>query len=148
MKKIAAACFIFAVLFIGTVFAKETITAEVDKLKVTTDDEVTYKLNIVSQKENSSFPQLPDFKGFQVVSQAQSTTVSFQKGQPDVLMTYVYILVPNAAGKFTIGPSSVKINGKAYSTQSFEIEVTQGKNPPQPKQPEEEPDEGQPKVTL
>jgi hypothetical protein len=147
MKKIAAACFIIAIFFIGAACANETIKAEVDKLKITTDDEVTYKLNIVSDRNNTSYPKLPDFKGFDVISQAQSTTVSFQKGQPDVLMTYVYILAPTAAGKFTIGPSSVKISGKVYSTQSFEIEVTQGKNLPAP-QPEEEPEEEQPKVTL
>ena len=106
--------------------------AEVDKAKASTDDEITYKLNIVSDKNNTSDPQLPDFKGFQVISQAQSTTVSFQKGRPDVLMTYVYILVPIAPGKFTIGPSSVKISGKSYSTRSFDIEVTQGEGPPKP----------------
>ena len=147
MKKIAAAWLIFAFFFIGAACAKETIQAEVDKVKVTTDDQITYKLNIVSDKDNPSYPQLPDFKGFGVLSQAQSTTVSFQKGQEDVFMTYVYILVPTAVGKFTIGPSSVKINGKVYSTRSFDIEVTQGKNHPK-SEPEEAPDQEYPKVTL
>lgn len=132
MKKIAAALMILAFFFIGSASAQEKIMAEVDKAKASTDDEITYKLNIVSDKNNTSDPQLPDFKGFQVISQAQSTTVSFQKGRPDVLMTYVYILVPIAPGKFTIGPSSVKISGKSYSTRSFDIEVTQGEGPPKP----------------
>jgi hypothetical protein len=148
MKKMIMAWLIFAVLFIGgAACAQEKITAEVDKLKLATDDELTYKLNIVSDKTNTAFPKIPDFKGFRVISQAQSTTVSFQKDRPDVLMTYVYILVPSAPGKFTIGPSSVRIAGKDYSSRSFDIEVTQGKNPPNPV-PEDNSDEEHPKTTL
>ena len=140
MKKIAAAWLIFAFFFISASFAGEIIKAEVDKLKAATDEEIIYKLNIILEKNTRSNPQLPDFKGFKVISQAQSTTVSFQEGQSDILMTHVYILIPVAAGKFTIGPSSIKVDGKVYSTSSFEIEVTQSKKPPRP-EPDQESDE-------
>jgi hypothetical protein len=47
-------------------------------------------------------------------------------------------LSPRQIGKFKIEPSQIKVKGQTYSTQAFEIEVTQGKATPK-NHPEEKP---------
>lgn len=142
-------------LFIVTAFADTSIKAEMDKVKISTDESLTYKLIITSTEKNIPAVQLPDFKGFSVLSQARSSTVSFAERNLKTILVYAYILAPEEQGKFKIGPSTIKVRGKVYSTQGFEIEVIQGeaKAKPQPEQkpplPKKlKPQSQEPQVTL
>ncbi len=120
-----------AVLFIfcGYIkaFAETTITAEVDKLKITPDETLTYKLVITSTEKNIPEPAAPDFAGFAVISQAQSSTISFIESGIKSIIVYAFILEPQAAGKFKINPSRIKFKNKIISSQEFEIEVKPAK---------------------
>lgn len=136
-------------------FAEISIKAEVDKTSITTDESLIYKVIITSTENEAPQPQTPDFTGFNVLSQAQSSTFSYLKTGPKTILVLAFILVPNDIGKFKIEPSVIKLKGKTYSTDSFEIEVTQGKAKPQappeekPTLPEEsQPESDQPKITL
>ena len=129
-RKILIASIVFF-LFFANAFADTSIKAEVDKTNITTDDAITYKVTIASDEKNLSAPELPKLDDFQVVSSARSSTVSFIKNNPKALLVYVLVLVPRKAGKLMIGSSTVKVNDKAYATDSFTIEVTPGKTKPQ-----------------
>lgn len=124
---------ILLILFLPTgVFAQDfSIKAEVDKIKITTDDSITYKLIITSSAKKIPRPTLPKFEGFRGISNAQSSTISFVKGGVRGILVYAYILVPKDIGKFKIEPSQIKLEGKTYSSEAFEIEVIQGKAKPQ-----------------
>lgn len=117
-------------------FADTTIKAEVDKVKITTDEAVTYRLTINSSEKQIPEPKIPEFEGFSVLSRSEASRISIAKGQLQTSVIYAFILAPDAPGKFNIPPSEIKIKGKIYSSSRFEIEVTQGKIPPEP-QPEE-----------
>ena len=119
-------------------FADTILTAQLDKLKITTDEAITYKLSIDSSENKIPRPQLPNFADFTVISQAQSSTVSWASGSLKTNLIFTYVLTPKSAGKLKIEPAKIKINGKYYVSQEFEVEVTQGKIAPQPK-PEEHP---------
>jgi len=159
MNKLIILTILFILVFIINAFAETTIKAEVDRTSITTDENITYKLIITSTEKNIPAPQLPEFKGFNVKSQAQSSTVSFAKSNLKTILVYAYILAPKDTGKFNIEPSQIKIKGKSYSSESFEIEVKQGETKPQhkpkseqeqlPSLPEEfQPESGQPQITL
>jgi len=150
---------IIAVLFIfcGYIraFAEITVRAQVDKLSITADDAITYKLIITSTEKKIPEPNAPDFTGFAVVSQAQSSTFSFIKNGIRSILVYAYILVPQATGKFKIKPSRIKVRDKIISSQEFEIEVKPAKpgtkNIPEEKTiplPETPSESEQPQVTL
>ncbi len=145
MKRIVVLSIIFVFLFIAHAFADTSIKAEIDKLKLSTDETLTYKLTITSTDKRLPEPQIPSFDGFSVLSQVESSNMSFEKNGIKTTLIYEFILVPDDVGKFKIGPSSIKIRNKAISTDSFEIEVTQGKAKPQAP-PESKPEE--PQVTL
>jgi hypothetical protein len=117
-------------------FAQTCVKAEVDKTTLTQDETITYKLIITSSEDKLPQPEIAAFNGFDVISQAQSSTISFVKGTARTNLVYAFILAPTKAGKFKIGPSSIRIKNKTYSTDSFEVEV-KGEIIPErkPKQP-------------
>ncbi|MDD5155048.1 MAG: BatD family protein [Candidatus Omnitrophica bacterium] len=107
-----------------TAFAEVTINAQVDKLSITADETIAYKLVVTSTRKDSILePVMPDFAGFTVISQAQSSTVSFIEGEVKSVAVYAYILAPKDSGKLKIKPASVKVQDKTISTPEFEIEV-------------------------
>lgn len=131
-------------MLIRPAFAQVTIKAEVNKLKVSTDETLTYKLIIVSSETNLAQPQIPKFSGFNILSQSQSTTLAFENGLKTSLI-YEFILSPTSVGKLKIDPSTIKIKDQLFSSEPFEIEVTQGKATPKIPLP---PDSEEPQVTL
>lgn len=137
-----------------SVLAEIEIKAQVDKNKLTTDELLTYKLIITSDEKNIPQPQIPRFEGFNIVSQAQSTTVSLAKSNIKNIIVYAFILAPQNVGKLKIESSQIKFKGKIYQTEAFDIEVNQGKTKPltPPKQqenlPSEYPEEQADKITL
>ena len=139
MEKVIILLVIFMSLFIAEAFAQTSIKAEVDKTIVTTDDIITYKLIITSSEKNIPKPQLPKFTGFKIISSAQSSTVSFIKGNVKTIVVYAFVLIPTDKGTFKIEPSSIKIKNETYSTGTLEIEVKQGKVKPQDNKPEPKP---------
>ncbi len=124
-----------------TAYAQDTeIKAEVDKTSLTADEPLAYKLTVTSLAKKVPGPQPPVFDNFYIVSQAQASTISVEKGKLRSTLSYTYILIPKEAGKFKIEPSRIKIDGKVFSSAGFEIEVKPGspKSKPGPS-PEETP---------
>ena len=141
--------------FIVLAYAETSIKAEVDKTSITTDETLTYKIIITSSEKRMPEPQIPKFEGFSVISQAQSSTISFVQAGIKTILVYAFILAPTDKGKFKIRPSTIKIKNKTYSSDAFEIEVTQGKSKPKPPSeqkpslPKELPqEEEKPQITL
>jgi hypothetical protein len=132
MKKIISFLALIVFVFAAAALAETDIKAGVDKTSLTTDEMLTYKLIITSSEKNLPDPEFPGFAGFEVVSQAQSSTVSFVKGAPNCILVYAFVLVAQNKGRFQIAPSSIKVKRKTYSTQSFEIEVKPGKEKKKP----------------
>jgi len=113
--------------------AETTIKAEVDKTEITTDELLTYKLSVASTEKTLPSPKLPSFDGFAVVSQAQSSTVSYQKSGMQSILVFAFILLPKQAGIVTIGPAQITVSGKAYTSESQRIMVKQGVSRAQPR---------------
>jgi len=127
---------LFGLIGIANSSAETTVKAEVDKTTLTQDGTITYKLIIASSEKQIAQPEVAGFNDFEVISQAQSSTISFVKGTAKTILVYAFILAPRKAGKLKIGPSSIRIKNKTYYTDSFEVEVT-GETLPErkPKQP-------------
>jgi hypothetical protein len=142
-------------LFIALGFAETSIKAEVDNTSITTGETLTYKLVITSSDKKLPTPELPKFEGFNVLSQAQSQTISLVKSDVKTILVYAFVLAPTDTGKFKIEPSAIKIKNETYSSDAFEIEVRQGRAKPQAK-PEQkpslpeptQPESEQPKIVL
>lgn len=135
VKKIAVFFAVFILLH-SFAFCEVSVKADVDKLKVTTDEDITYKVTVVNSGKIMPKVKFPKFDGFKVLSQAQSSTISFAKSKIETILIYAYILRPLTAGKYTIGPTEV-VNDKVYKSDSFEVEVSQGSLPDRGPKPKE-----------
>ena len=71
-------------------------------------------------------PQLPDFEGFRVHGRSTSSQVSIVGGQMTSTNSYIYQLLPEKEGRFTIGPITVNVSGEVHRTEPIEIEVVAG----------------------
>jgi len=127
---------IFALLFFSCsaiALAQTSIKAEVNKRSITTDEALTYKITIITADKQIPRPQLPSFEGFNVISKAQSTSVNFSSSGVKNTAVLIYILAAVKTGEIEIKPSSIKAGNQVLSSDSFKIQVQQGKSKPQPK---------------
>ncbi|MDD5348198.1 MAG: BatD family protein [Candidatus Omnitrophica bacterium] len=150
-KTIAGVVFLCAFVCAVPALAETAITSEVDKQTISAQELLTYKVVVVSSEKNIPQPVIPAFEGFVVVSQAQSTTSSFQRGAVKTILVYAFILLPRETGTLKIKPAQIRVNGTAYASKALEITVT-GQIPrpeiPWEQEQPEVPDSGQPKYTL
>lgn len=148
MKKIIVLIAVFMLTFMAGAFAYTDIKAQTDKLSLTTDDTLNYKITITSTDQNVPGPALPKFEGFNVLSKGQTSTISFAKNQVKTVSVYAFVLEPKGVGTFKIEPAQIKIEGDVYATKDFQIEVTQGKLKPKTLPQENQPESGKPQVLL
>jgi hypothetical protein len=153
MKRLFPAFFLLSLTTCA--FADTSIKAEVDKTSITADEAIIYKLTVSSDERSLPEPKLPSFDGFAVAYSTQSSTMSFAKNSVRASVVYSLILAPQDTGKFSIEPAEVKVRGKTYSSQAFEIEVRQGARPIQPPQKQtpalpgkELPESKEPQISL
>jgi hypothetical protein len=123
----------------GVCFAETTLKAELDKKVLTTDETVTYKLTVTSSEKKLSVPQFPDFKGFSILSSAQSSSFSLSSEGAKTMLVYVFVLMPDEPGSLTIAPVEMTIAGKKTVSEGFTLNVAAGKGrirkPQSPKEP-------------
>jgi len=136
----------FVLFFAASACAEIIVKAEVNNTSITTNDNLTYKLVITSTEKNIPNPQIPKFEGFDVLSQAQSSTFSLAANNIKTMLTFTYILAPKEKGKFKIEPAVLKLKDKVFSSAAFEIEVKQGSLPTLAPQQEQKTKE--PQITL
>ena len=124
MKKINLLLILFLFISCSNLMAETEIKAEADKQMLAPGEMLTYKVIVASSEKELPEPRFPEFAGFEVVSQARSSTVSFLREGAKSILVYIFILVPIESGSIEIPPSTIKVKGKEYSSPSFEIEVT------------------------
>lgn len=99
-----------------------TFVATIDREKMLVNGTVSYTLTL----NNATGEQLqpPDFKGFKVVS-GPARTIGSQSinGAFSSYESFRWVLQPLRTGKLTIGPASIRVNGRSYRTNSRIVTV-------------------------
>lgn len=119
-KLILFICFLFSYI---SVFAQTQVYVRVDKTYVEVKEEINLTLSVSSDSTDIGNPTMPSLPNFNIYSSGQSRNVSMINGKVSVNMRFNYILSPRFAGKSTIKPFTVEVNGKIYKTEPIEIEV-------------------------
>ena len=117
----------FVLALASQAFAQDYISAEIDKKTITTDEFLIYKVSVDLSDKKTSAPQIPEFKDFYIASQAQSSSIQFAQAKVKNKVTYEFVLRPIKIGELEIGPATIKVDGKVYSTEAFKVLVKQGK---------------------
>ncbi len=101
------------------------ITAEVNRTTLSTDETLTLTVVIHGAGEIPSH-SLPSFGDFDVVGRRESSRVSTRNQQTSTEVVYRYTLRPIRPGTATIGAFSVTVDGRTFTTDPIEIDVSQG----------------------
>lgn len=99
-----------------------TFDAQLSKSKMLINSTVEYAVNLRNSRGEDFRP--PDFKGFVVLSgpgRTMGTTII--NGAATSYQSYKWLLQPKRTGRITIGPASIRAQGRTYSSNSKTVEV-------------------------
>jgi len=117
--------------------AEASIVATVDKNEATLEDYIVLKLSVEGVRAE---PSLPDMPAFTVQSRGSSTKVSIINGQMSSSNEYTYLLYPKTAGDFTLGPFTIRHQGKDRESNQIAVRIHKGEPLPQQQQQQEDRD--------
>ena len=131
-KNIIWTLFLLLLFSISPVFAENiSFNATVDKTKVSLDDQITLTVSVSGNVKSIPQPQLPSLVDFTIYTAGRSQNISYINGQMTSSVSFNYILAPKKAGKFTIGPAQIELEGKTYQTNPIDITVlAEAESPP------------------
>ena len=102
-----------------------SVTAEVDRSSVTTDDVITLSIHVEGGNQ-ASRPQLPLLDGLVVMGSSSISQISSTNGRMVSSFLFEYRLAASRTGDLTIGPISVSVDGVQHLTRPIEIRVSAG----------------------
>ena len=114
-------------LIAGRAWGQDTqVTASVGSDSVGVQDQVQLSI-IVSGKDSGDAepPRITSLQGFRIVSGPNvSTQFQWINGRTNSSKSFIYVLIPEKEGQFTIDPVEVRVGGKGYRTQPLQVRVT------------------------
>jgi hypothetical protein len=110
----------------GYAQGQETITAQVDRTSLSTDETLNLVVTLNASAMSTPTPSLPSLQGFSVVGSSTSSQLSIVNGAMSSQVVYTYRLRPTQTGDLVIDPVSVTVNGLTLSTGPVTVHVTQG----------------------
>ncbi len=103
--------------------ASPSIEISVSESRVPLGGQITMDLVITNAPGKISKPALGTVDGFMTYSQGHSQEISIVNGQMSSRSIFSYVLVANAAGRKTIGPFDVVIDGRTFKVAPVQVEV-------------------------
>ncbi len=100
-----------------------SITAQVDKTEATLADQIFLTLAVEGSQRGAK-PQLPDLPAFEVIPRGSTTRMQILNGRITSGVDYTYILIPQKAGTFEIGPATVSEGGSAATSNVVTLTIT------------------------
>jgi len=113
------------------------VTASVGSDTVGIQDQFQLSITVTGKdSSDAENPRLVKLQGFKVVSGPNiGTQFQWINGRSSSSKSFVYILIPEKEGQFTIDPIEVRVGGKIFKTQPLQVRVTSAPGNPSPAQP-------------
>ncbi len=113
--------FLVTFFLVASSAGAQEIRVTVNRAEATMRDQLVLAVTIDGSQ--SARPQLPDLAAFQVYPRGSQRQVNMVNGRTSLSITHNYILVPQRTGTFVIGPASVEIDGKVYTSRPFSVRI-------------------------
>lgn len=127
MKKILFAAIILGAAFAPLVQAEDVrVSATLNKQSVQVGEEIRLSIRVTGQSMNLQAPRLPQLAGFDAYYTGRASHISVINGVTSANVEFSYTLIPQRAGRFTLGPVDVQAGQNIIRTEPLEIDVTGG----------------------
>jgi uncharacterized protein (DUF58 family) len=114
----------------GLAWAQDlTLSVAVDKTAVKLHEPVTLTLTVTGDVSGADFSQLEFPEGFVVSARSQATNFSIRAGAVERSLTLSYVLIPQRAGTFQLGPFTIEHRKQTFQTEPIEITVEEAALP-------------------
>ena len=126
MGKIATSPFVALaiVTWAAVAIAQDTsFSAAIDKTTVNAGEPVALTLTLSGDIGGIEVPVFEFPEGFTVASRSQSSSFSIRLGAVDRSLALVYLLIPQQAGTFQLGPFQITHKGQTFSTEPLAVTV-------------------------
>ena len=107
-----------------------SFSAALDKPAVNAGEPVALTLTLSGDIGGIEVPVFEFPEGFTVASRSQSSSFSIRLGTIDRSLTLVYLLIPQQAGTFQLGPFQITHKGQTFSTEPLTVTVEKPAIPP------------------
>jgi len=107
--------------------AAVTVSAEINRARVSANDQLVLSVTISGDQASLPAPQLPPIQGFSLYESGRSQNLSFINGKMTASIIYTYVLAPRSTGKFKIPP--IHAPGAERATDPIDIEVLNEQSP-------------------
>lgn len=117
--------FLLPLLFLCAFAAKAQVefTASANRTEVGRSEQ--FRVEFTLNASGNGF-RAPDFSNFHVLQgpmrSQQTQIINFERSES---LSFSYVLRPKQTGTFTIGPASIEVNGRTYSSKPITIKVLQ-----------------------
>ena len=134
MNRIAAVAAIFAAVLVGLFFtlplSAQTVDviAEVDRTDLRMGEDVTLTITVFDRE--TSPPTLPFIDGLTLLARSITSSHTFQNGQLQGKVQFLFRFAPTRPGRIDIGPVTVIVDDTEYKTDPITLHVA-----PAPVQP-------------
>ena len=120
-----------ALVLAASVAAQDLVfSAKVDKTTVNIGDPINLTLTLSGDMSGVRMPAPKFPEGFAVLARSQSTNFSIRAGAVERSTGLNFVLVPQQAGTFTLGPFTLEHQKKTIQTEPIEITVNKPVLPP------------------
>lgn len=99
-----------------------SLTATVDRYRITVEDQVLYTLTVEGARDATP-PTLPELGDFQVQQGGTSSQISIVNGAISQSIKFNYILIPKREGEFILPPATLVHQGQTLQSQPIKILV-------------------------
>ena len=107
-----------------------SFSAAIDKTAVNAGEPVALTLTLSGDIGGIEVPVFEFPEGFTVASRSQSSNFSIRLGTIDRSLTLAYLLIPQQAGTFQLGPFQITHKGQTFSTEPLTVTVEKPAIPP------------------
>lgn len=116
---------ILFILFVSVTYSQKVKFEAIVPSVVSASERFYLKYTINQTASDFRSPDLSDFKVLSGPNQSHSSNMSFVNGNmtKETTITLTYVLLAKKVGKFTIKPTTIKVKGKTYNSNSIKIEV-------------------------
>ncbi|MCK4857885.1 MAG: protein BatD [candidate division Zixibacteria bacterium] len=108
------------------ILAEVTVTANVDRTELHENETVSFTITIGGDAVDIPDISLPDLPGFTIYSSGTTKNFSYVNGRMETSKQFSFTLLPTRTGILQIPSMSLAIDGKTYTTPTFEITVPKG----------------------
>ncbi len=103
-----------------------TVRIEAQPTSLSAGQQLDLTVSISGAMMQVGQPVIAGLESFTVAGTSQNSSFNFVNGHTSVSVAYEYSLFANQVGAFTLGPATVQVKGKTYSSNTVQVTVGAG----------------------